>query len=222
MTWTPSELEARSWPRRPLRRKSMTTRLVAVLTFTRVESLLGDMSIKLNHTIVHSRDPRAAADFLASLFGLPAPVPFGPFIGVHVDNEVTLDFLDGEGAEIQSQHYAFLVDEEEFDQIFGRIQNRGIAYWADPGRTDADGSDQPPLRRPRRLLPGPERAPPRDHHSALGRLGVPERMNDLALSARQATRQWIPSPTTLCGWFVGYECALCSRGACDAERRPPS
>jgi hypothetical protein len=42
------------------------------------------MTIKLNHTIVHSRDPRAGADFLAGLFGLPAPKPFGPFLCVEV------------------------------------------------------------------------------------------------------------------------------------------
>jgi catechol 2,3-dioxygenase-like lactoylglutathione lyase family enzyme len=91
------------------------------------------MAIKLNHTIVHSRDPRTSADFLAGLFGLPAPVPFGPFLGVKVDNEVTLDFLGAGGVEIQMQHYAFLVGDDEFDQIFGRIQERGLAYWADPG-----------------------------------------------------------------------------------------
>jgi catechol 2,3-dioxygenase-like lactoylglutathione lyase family enzyme len=92
------------------------------------------MAIKLNHTIVHSRDPRAAADFLTGLFGLPAPVPFGPFLDVQVGNEVTLAFLDAEGMEIQMQHYAFLVSEKEFDQIFGRIQERRLKYWADPGQ----------------------------------------------------------------------------------------
>ena len=92
------------------------------------------MTIKLNHTIVHSRDQRAAAEFFAELFGLPAPVPFGPFLGVEVANEVTLDFLDAEGMEIQAQHYAFLVSEREFDEIFGRIKARGLAYWADPGQ----------------------------------------------------------------------------------------
>jgi catechol 2,3-dioxygenase-like lactoylglutathione lyase family enzyme len=92
------------------------------------------MTIKLNHTIVHSKDPRAAADFLAGLFALPAPKPFGPFLDVEVGNEVTLAFLDAEGMEIQMQHYAFLVGEAEFDQIFGRIKERGLEYWADPGQ----------------------------------------------------------------------------------------
>lgn len=88
---------------------------------------------KLNHTIVHARDPREAADFFVSLFGLPPPVPFGPFLGVVVDNEVTLDFLSAGDMEVQAQHYAFLVGEEEFDQIFGRIVERGVEHWADPG-----------------------------------------------------------------------------------------
>jgi catechol 2,3-dioxygenase-like lactoylglutathione lyase family enzyme len=92
------------------------------------------VAIKLNHTIVHSRDPRAAAEFMAGLFGRPAPVPFGPFLGVQLDNEVTLDFLDAEDMEIQMQHYAFLVTEPEFDAIFGRIRERGVRYWADPGQ----------------------------------------------------------------------------------------
>src|SRR6266850_4195812 len=95
------------------------------------------MTIKLNHTIVHSRDPRASADFLAGLFGLPAPVPFGPFLDVQVGNDVTLAFLDAEGMEIQTQHYAFLVSEKEFDQIFGRVKERKLEYWADPGMKDA-------------------------------------------------------------------------------------
>ena len=92
------------------------------------------MTIKLNHTIVHSKDPRAAASFFAELFGLEKPRPFGPFLDVEVQNEVTLAFLDAEDMEVQPQHYAFLVSEQEFDQIFGRIQARGLKYWADPGQ----------------------------------------------------------------------------------------
>ena len=92
------------------------------------------MSVKLNHTIVHSKDPRAAANFFAEVFGLGPPVPFGPFLDVETSNEVTLAFLDAEDMEIQMQHYAFLVSEQEFDQIFGRVKGRGLKYWADPGQ----------------------------------------------------------------------------------------
>jgi catechol 2,3-dioxygenase-like lactoylglutathione lyase family enzyme len=93
------------------------------------------VNIKLNHTIVHSQDKRAAADFFTGLFGLPKAKPFGPFLGVEVGNEVTLDFMDAGGKAIRPQHYAFLVGEAEFGQIFGRIRERGLKYWADPGQT---------------------------------------------------------------------------------------
>ena len=95
------------------------------------------MAIKLNHTIVHSKDPRAAAEFYSSVFGLPAAKPFGPFLDVNVANEVTLAFLSAEGMEVQMQHYAFLVSETEFDQIFGRIKQRRLKFWADPGQKQA-------------------------------------------------------------------------------------
>jgi|SRR5581483_2031357 len=89
------------------------------------------MSIRLNHTIVHARDKRAASKFFSEIFGLPEPTKFGPFLDVETANEVTLAFLDTDG-EIEPQHYAFLVSEQDFDAIFARIRERGIAYWADP------------------------------------------------------------------------------------------
>jgi catechol 2,3-dioxygenase-like lactoylglutathione lyase family enzyme len=89
------------------------------------------MTAKLNHTIVYARDKHASAAFLSEVLGLPAPVPFGPFMGVHAGNEVTLDFMDADG-EITPQHYAFLISEAEFDEIFARIRERKLPYWADP------------------------------------------------------------------------------------------
>lgn len=94
------------------------------------------MTVKLNHTIVYTRDKRVSATFFAEVLGLPSPVPYGPFLGVEVGNEVTLDFLEEDG-EIASQHYAFLVSEREFDEIFGRIKARGVSYWADPSQSRA-------------------------------------------------------------------------------------
>jgi catechol 2,3-dioxygenase-like lactoylglutathione lyase family enzyme len=94
------------------------------------------MAVELNHTIVAARDSGASAAFFAEILGLDDPAPFGPFITVDTDNGVTLDFMDTEG-DITSQHYAFLVGEEEFDQILGRIQALDLPYWADPGRRRA-------------------------------------------------------------------------------------
>ena len=94
------------------------------------------MPITLNHTIVYSRDKREAADFLTGLFDLPPATAWGPFVAVPMANDVTLDYLDAEGA-VSPQHYCFLVGEEEFDVIFGRIRERGLPYWADPGHRQA-------------------------------------------------------------------------------------
>lgn len=89
------------------------------------------MAVQLNHTIVLSRDKRASAEFLSQVMGLPAPTPFGPFLVVQADNAVSLDFVEA-GGPIGAQHYAFLVSEQEFDAIFGRVRERGLPYWAGP------------------------------------------------------------------------------------------
>jgi catechol 2,3-dioxygenase-like lactoylglutathione lyase family enzyme len=94
------------------------------------------VTIKLNHTIVNVRDKRASADFFTELFGLPKAKPFGShFLTVELANEVALDFCDAD-YEVEKQHYAFLVSEKEFDAIFGRIKARGLAYWADPRKSE--------------------------------------------------------------------------------------
>ena len=94
------------------------------------------MATELNHTIVYVRDPASAAADLADILGRPAPVRYGPFHGVELDNAVTLDFLQADGDPV-AQHYAFLVSEAEFDRIFGRIAERGLPYWADPAQRQA-------------------------------------------------------------------------------------
>jgi len=94
------------------------------------------MPVQLNHTIVWCRDTRVSAGFLAELLGLPEPVAWGPFMIVDMANGVSLDYHQVDG-EIASQHYAFLVSEDEFDTIFGRIVERGMEHWADPAKRDA-------------------------------------------------------------------------------------
>ncbi|WP_432824992.1 VOC family protein [Dactylosporangium sp. CA-092794] len=90
------------------------------------------MSVQLNHTIVAAREKETSARFLATMLGLPVRPRFGPFVPVEVSNGVTLDFMDTGGEPITPQHYAFLVTEDEFDAVFGRIQRAGVAYYADP------------------------------------------------------------------------------------------
>lgn len=91
------------------------------------------MAVQLNHTIVHARDPHASARFLAEMLGRDEPVTFGPFQEVAVDNGVSLDFMAVDDEEIVQQHYAFLVSEDDFDAIYGRIVARGLDHFADPG-----------------------------------------------------------------------------------------
>jgi catechol 2,3-dioxygenase-like lactoylglutathione lyase family enzyme len=92
------------------------------------------MAVKLNHTIVASRDKASSARFLAEILGLPGPNRHGPFEVVELDNGVSLDFSETADT-ITSQHYAFLISEPEFDEIFARIREHAINYWADPGQT---------------------------------------------------------------------------------------
>ena len=91
------------------------------------------MAIELNHTIVNVKDKQESANFVTEILGLPKAIPFfgDYFLVVQTSNGVSLDFSGSDG-EITPQHYAFLVSEKEFDEIFGRIKARGVKFWADP------------------------------------------------------------------------------------------
>jgi extradiol dioxygenase family protein len=92
------------------------------------------MPIEFNHTIVAARDKRESAEFLTELFGLPSPAPFGHFLTVTLEHGANLDYADvSEDEDIRPQHYAFLVSENDFDEIYSKIQSRGMQHWADPG-----------------------------------------------------------------------------------------
>jgi catechol 2,3-dioxygenase-like lactoylglutathione lyase family enzyme len=91
------------------------------------------VSVQLNHTIVWCADQQRSAAFMTGVLGLPPATRFGPFLVVEAANGVSLDFHDTTGP-IAPQHYAFLIGEDDFDAIFGRITGRGLAYWADPGK----------------------------------------------------------------------------------------
>ena len=77
----------------------------------------------LNHTIVACSDQHRSAAFLTEILGLPAAARFGRFLVVATDNGVSLDFAETDAA-ITTQHYAFLVSETEFDEIFGLVRAR--------------------------------------------------------------------------------------------------
>lgn len=94
------------------------------------------MPVELNHTIVHARDSLASARWFADVFARPEPVRFGPFWVVEVDNGVSLDFIDDDrDMPIDPRHFAFLVSESEFDEIWSRVKEREVLFYADPAGT---------------------------------------------------------------------------------------
>ena len=90
------------------------------------------MAVQLNHTIAMATDPADSARFLADILGLGTPRRWGPFHEVQLDNGAAIDFMDAGGHPVTAIHYAFLVTEDEFDDVFGRIQAQGLAHYADP------------------------------------------------------------------------------------------
>jgi len=92
------------------------------------------MTAQLNHTIVWCKDKHASSAFMAEMLGLPDPVPFAHFMVIPLENGVSMDFMEKQGA-IAHQHYAFLVDDAKFDAGMARITAKGLPYWADPART---------------------------------------------------------------------------------------
>jgi catechol 2,3-dioxygenase-like lactoylglutathione lyase family enzyme len=92
------------------------------------------VAITLNHTIVPAHDRVAAAKFFAELFGLEFKGLLDPFAPVQVNDQLTLDFLDAE--DFVPHHYAFHVDDSEFDAIFARLQARGVSFGSQPNAQD--------------------------------------------------------------------------------------
>lgn len=92
------------------------------------------MTITLDHTIVPAHDKVASAQFFAKIFGLKYEGNAGHFAPVKVNNSLTLDF--SESGDFDSHHYAFHVNDDEFDAIFARIQAEEIPYGSGPYSQD--------------------------------------------------------------------------------------
>ena len=92
--------------------------------------------VRLNHTIVPSRDKEAAARFFARIFGLEYAGPAGHFAPVQVIKTLTLDFDNADVFE--PHHYAFHVNDAEFDALFARIEAERLSYGSGP-RSAEDG-----------------------------------------------------------------------------------
>jgi catechol 2,3-dioxygenase-like lactoylglutathione lyase family enzyme len=92
------------------------------------------MTITLNHTIVPARDKVASAQFFARVFGLNFEEGSDHFAPVRVNDTLTLLF--DQDTAFESHHYAFHVSNAEFDAIFGRVKEAGLAYGSAPWSVD--------------------------------------------------------------------------------------
>ena len=90
------------------------------------------MPIAFNHTIIAARNKEESASFFTHLFGLPEATQWGPFSLVTLADGVFVQFAEPGVAEIQMQHYAFLVDDDTFDALYGRITASGLDHAGDP------------------------------------------------------------------------------------------
>lgn len=90
------------------------------------------MRPQLDHTIVSATDPDRSVAFLSELLGLEEPGTFAHFRTVETGNGVSLDYSRAHG-KFPRIHLAFRVTEAQFDEIFGRIREWDLDYWADPG-----------------------------------------------------------------------------------------
>ncbi|MCZ4123449.1 VOC family protein [Streptomyces sp. H39-S7] len=93
-------------------------------------------TVQLNHTAVYASDRHRSAEFIALILGLRVGAPFGPFLPVDLGNGVTLDYYEKRDEPIQSQHYAFLVPEAQFDAMVARLEAVGVTHYADPSHTE--------------------------------------------------------------------------------------
>jgi catechol 2,3-dioxygenase-like lactoylglutathione lyase family enzyme len=92
------------------------------------------MAIVLDHTIVPAHDKEASARFLARILGLRYEGPLSHFAPLQINDTLTFDFDND--TDFESHHYAFKVDETEFDAIFERVRAEGIPYGSGPGALD--------------------------------------------------------------------------------------
>jgi catechol 2,3-dioxygenase-like lactoylglutathione lyase family enzyme len=89
----------------------------------------------LNHLIIWVQDKNESARFLAAILGVEPGRPWGPFIPVRTANGVTLDFIDAGADGVRAQHYAFLVDDREFDAGLARLKKNGVKIYSHPDKS---------------------------------------------------------------------------------------
>ena len=88
------------------------------------------MEITLNHTIIPSHDNVESAKFYERIFGFDFLKEWGHFAVVKANSTLTLDFMNKDN--FSTNHYAFKVNEIQFDEIFERIKQENIQFGSGP------------------------------------------------------------------------------------------
>jgi len=92
------------------------------------------MEITLNHTIVYSYDNVQSAKFYERVFGFTFIKTWGHFAVLKINSTLTFDFMNKE--KFTKQHYAFKVNDIEFEEIYQKIKDENIIYGSDPYNLD--------------------------------------------------------------------------------------
>ena len=92
------------------------------------------MEITLNHTIVASKDNIESAKFYEKIFGFEFIKEWGHFAVVKVNSTLSLDFDTQEN--FSKNHYAFKVNDQQFDEIFERVKSDNIRFGSGPRSSD--------------------------------------------------------------------------------------
>lgn len=83
----------------------------------------------LDHTVVPAKDSKQASAFYADILGLENLGLYDPFYAVAVDDYLKLLFIHKD--KIDTRHYAFMVTEDEYSEIFNRVKAREDIHYGD-------------------------------------------------------------------------------------------
>src|SRR5438045_1293587 len=86
--------------------------------------------VNLDHTIFSVHDKEASASWFAEIMGLEYSGAWVHFAPLKIDEYLSLDFDNA--TDFQTSHYAFLVSDGEFDDIFERVQDKKVVYGSGP------------------------------------------------------------------------------------------
>ncbi|PHQ65874.1 MAG: bleomycin resistance protein [Sulfurimonas sp.] len=90
------------------------------------------MEITLNHTIIPAYDKVKSAKWYEKIFGFKFLKVWEDFAVVKANSTLTLDFRTK--SRFCIMHFAFKVNDTQFDEIFQRIKEDNIVYGSGPSK----------------------------------------------------------------------------------------